>query len=141
MFSESTLSQGLIQAYRETHYRVPAEGLSLVIGQASPQLERLHRAHLVDCSAFITACNPFSAELTPAENAQRQQYLAVQLRSQGLDFVEGIGQHPSNGWPGEPSFLIFGLALEQAKALALSLEQNGLVWSGSDATPNLILLK
>lgn len=143
MFSDSTLPQGLIQAYRETHYMAPGLGLTLLIDQPNPALDLAHRRHRSQCSAFITACNPYSVELTSAENEARQGELASDLRSRSLAFVNGIGQHPTNGWAGggEPSFLVFGLTLEAAKALCLRLEQNGFVWSGADAVPRLILLK
>ena len=141
MFSDATLPPGLIQAYRETHYKVPGLELTLVIDQPNPALELAHHRHRADCSAFITACNPYSAELTPGENERRQRHLAEELRSRSLSFADGVGQHPSNGWAGEPSFLVFGLTLEAAKSLCTRLEQNGFVWSGADAVPKLILLK
>jgi len=135
----STLPPGLIQAYRDTHYQVPGLALTLVVDQPNPALELAHRQHRSDCSAFITACNPYSAELTSAENDVRQMNLASELKTRGLAFVDGIGQHPTNGWAGEPSFLVFGLPLEAAKTLCARLEQNGFVWSGADAVPRLIV--
>lgn len=84
---------------------------------------------------------PYSAELTAVENERRQRNLAAELRSRSLSFADGVGQHPSNGWAAEPSFLVFGLTLEAAKTLCARLEQNGFVWSGADAVPKLILLK
>lgn len=141
LFPDSTLPPGLIQAYRETHYKAPGFELTLLIDQPSQALDLAHRRHRSDCSAFITACNPYSAELTSAENELRQQSLANELRSRSLAFVDGLGEHPSNGWAGEPSFLVFGLTLEAAKTLCTRLEQNGFVWTGADAVPRLILLK
>jgi hypothetical protein len=52
-----------------------------------------------------------------------------------------IGQHPSNAWAGEESFLCFGISLEAAKALGRRFEQNAIVWSAADAIPQLILLR
>jgi hypothetical protein len=98
LFSDSTLPPGLIQAYRETHYKVPGLELTLVIDQPNPALGLAHRRHRADCSAFITACNPYSAELTTVENELRQRNLAAELRSRSLSFADGVGQHPSNGW-------------------------------------------
>ena len=143
MFSDSTLPSGLIQAYRETHYKATTLDLELIVDQPNAALDLAHRRHRCDCSAFITACNPYSVELTSDQNEVRQQELAAELRSRSLAFVDGIGQHPSNGWAGsgEPSFLVFDLTLEAAKALCAKLEQNGFVWSGADAVPRLILLK
>jgi len=67
--------------------------------------------------------------------------LAKELTSRSLEFVTGIGQHPSNKWPGEPSYLVFGLTLEASKVLGTRLEQNAIIWSGSDGVPQLILLR
>ncbi len=139
--SDSTLPPSLIQAYRETHYKAPGLDLTLLVDQPNEALDLAHRRYRSDCSAFITACNPYSAELSPSENELRQRDLAAELRSRSLAFVDGVGQHPSNGWAGEPSFVVFGLTLESAKTLCTRLEQNGFVWSGADAVPRLILLK
>ncbi|MBU3680198.1 MAG: DUF3293 domain-containing protein [Candidatus Kapabacteria bacterium] len=141
LFADSTLPPGLIQAYVDTHYKVPGLDLTLVIDQRNPALDQAHRQHQVDCSAFITACNPYSAGLSTAENKRRQRNLALELRSRNRSFTDGIGQHPSNDWAGGPSFLDFGLMLEEAKTLCTKLEQNGFVRSGADPVPNLILLK
>jgi hypothetical protein len=126
----------------ETDYCVHGEpGFTLRVGRASAELLAAHKRWRTDCSAFLTACNPFSQPLDAAANAARQAALAKELSGRSLAFVPGVGQHPSNGWPGEDSFLVFGLTLEAAKALGTRLEQNGLVWSGADAVPQLILLR
>lgn len=131
-----------LRAYQETEYRVHGEpGFTMRIGVACPELARAHGRHGADCSAFITACNPFSRPLAPAANTARQQRLAKELIQRGYAFMPGVGQHPSNGWPGEESFLVFGLQLEAARALAAQFQQNALVWSGPDAIPRLILLR
>ena len=54
---------------------------------------------------------------------------------------QGLGQHPTNGWSGEVSYLILGLTLEAAKVLGARHEQNAIVWSDADALPQLILLR
>jgi hypothetical protein len=55
-----------------------------------------------------------------------------------LSFVDGIGQHPSNKWPGEPSVLILNLDLESTKVLAAKYEQHAFVWTGETAVPELV---
>ncbi len=142
----STLAPALLQAFRETHYRVntdPAdlEPLVLRVGAMSTPLANLHKKYGVDCSAYITACNPWSVSLPDAENASRQENLLRVLRSRSLRWLEGIGQHPDNQWPGEPSVLILGLSLAAAKVLAQDFAQNAFVWSGADARPQLVLLR
>lgn len=112
----------------------------LRVGVFCPELAALHEAHRTGCSAFITACNPFSRLLGEAANAERQAILARELKRRGLAFIDGVGQHPSGQWPGEASFLVLGLALEAAQTLGRRLDQNAIVWSGPDAVPRLILL-
>lgn len=137
-------------AYRSTHYVVDAgaglgEGalldpIVLEIDVPSPALLALHRRRGVDCSCFITACNPFSRPLDAPSNQLRQDDLAAELRHRSLAYLSGEGRHPSNGWPAEPSFLVLGLALEAAKSRGRRHEQNAVVWSGPDAVPQLVML-
>ena len=142
MFFSSTIDPPTVQAYRETDYRVFAEpDFTLRVGQASAELFAIHKLHKTDCSAFLTACKPYSQAFDAASNAQRQLGLAKELKQRSLAFAPGIGQHPGNGWPGEDSFLVYGLTLEAAKALGTRLEQNAFIWSGADAVPQLIVLR
>jgi hypothetical protein len=138
----TSLDAALRQAYRETRYEVPADPpVILSIGAASAPLRALHRRFGVECSAFVSACNPFSRRLDAAGNAARHRALLQALVAEGRRFLEGAGRHPSNGWPAEPSVLVFGLSLEESRALGRRCEQNALVWCGADAVPALILLR
>ena len=142
MFSGSVIDPGTIQVYRETEYRVLGElPFTLRVGQVSAELLAAHIRHRADCSAFLTACNPFSQILDSSANAARQQALSKEFTRRRLAFVEGVGQHPSNQWPGEASFLVFGMTPEAAKTLGSRLEQNGIIWGGADGVPELILLR
>ena len=139
---ESSISEVLKQAYIETDYIVETEPrMTLKIGTANPALLTLHKKLRVNCSAFITAHNPFSKSASQEENNERMLQLVNELKNRSLGFLPGIGQHPSNDWPGEPSLLIFGLSLEAAKALGNKYEQNAILWIGVTGTPELILLK
>lgn len=142
MFSDSDIPRDVIQAYLETHYHVHGNApTSLKVGEANAALASLQETAGAACSAFITACNPFSEKADAALNVERQQALAHALRQRGLSFIDGIGQHPTNGWPGEASFLVLGLTLEDARTLGTQHGQNAIVWSGADAVPQLILLR
>lgn len=142
MNSASSIDPDTIKAYLETHYCVEG-GLptTLRVGVQNSSLLILHEAAHVESSAFITACNPFSHACDDATNAQRQDALAQELTHLGLRFVDGIGEHPSNEWPGEPSFLVLGISLEAAKDFGERYEQNAIVWAGADAVPQLVLLR
>lgn len=142
MFSESCIPSDTVQAYLETEYRVHENDVYVLrVGQVSTELLAAHKRRRAQCSAFITACNPFSQSLSDNENRERQAALEEELRTRGLAYAPGIGQHPSNQWPGEESFLIFDLSLEAAKKLGVRLEQNALIWCDADAKPQLILLR
>ena len=142
LMNQSNLAPMLLQAYRETHYQVHApEPFTLHIGQASSELSALHRAHGVKCSAFLTAFNPYSQQLSEAENEARQEKFRSELKRRSLRFYEGLGQHPSGQWPGEPSFLVLGLSLEAAKVMGVKLQQNALVWCGADGVAELVVLR
>ena len=140
--SESSIDPGTVQAYRETEYRVLGDApFSLRVGQVSPALAAAHQRHRVDCSAYITACNPFSQVLDDSANAERHAALGRELGQRSLASIEGVGQHLSNPWPGESSYLVFGLTLEAAKTLGARLDQNAIVWTSADGVPQLILLR
>ena len=105
------------------------------------RLAVLHQALAVDCSAFVTACNPYSQAVDAEANVRHQSELAGVLASRGLVVFNGIGKHPSGQWAGEPSFLVPGISLDEACAVGRQFHQNAIIWSGADATPRLILLR
>ena len=142
MFQDSFIAQSSIQAYLETNYHVHgATPLTLNIGVANAGLAALHKTHSVESSAYVTACNPFSQALDDSVNDDRQAVLARELQQHGLIHIKGIGQHPTNGWTGEQSFLVLGLSREDAKMLGARHEQNSIVWCDSEAKPQLVLLR
>ncbi|MDP1678785.1 MAG: DUF3293 domain-containing protein [Candidatus Nitrotoga sp.] len=142
MFSRSEISPETIQAYHETDYRVSGDqSLILRIGEYNESLFRLYKSNKLDSCAFITACNPRGKRLSDAVNAHRHDELGRELQRGGLKFFQGVGKHPVGNWPSEASYLILGLSLEAAKILGKKYEQNAIVWCGSDAVPQLVLLK
>ena len=83
--SESSIDPGTVQAYRETEYRVLGDApFSLRVGQVSPALAAAHQRHRVDCSAYVTACNPFSQVLDDSANAERHAALGRELGRRSL---------------------------------------------------------
>ena len=138
----TAIPNDIVQAYLETDYRVHAEpAFTLRVGVQSAELMALHKSLGKVCSTFITAWNPWSKQLGRLDNKALNAALLKELDHLGLTYTEGVGQHPSNAWPGEESFLVFGLPLDESKALGSRYEQNALIWCGEDATPQVILLK
>ncbi len=142
LFSKTDIDAATVQAYQETEYQVQSDvPFTLRIGAANDALLIIHTLHRVDCSAFVTACNPYSQIVSTTDNSVRQRQLADELARRGLNYLPGIGQHPSNNWPGEESFLVLGLNLQAAKKLGAQFEQNAIVWCGASGVPELILLE
>lgn len=136
------IEHSIIQAYADTNYIVHANSqITLRIGIFIPALSELHKTSGVDCSAFITAWNPFSRAVDDQTNLSRLAMLKQDLLDLDVAFYDGIGQHPSGNWSGEQSFLVLGLSLDASKSLGIRYEQNAILWCGSDATPQLILLR
>ena len=108
LFSASHIDPDTIQAYLETEFRVFGDSPFVIhVGRWSEELASAHKSHQVECSAFITAWNPFSQIFSLESNQERQGALAEELARRSLSYVEGVGQHKSNRWPGEESFLVF----------------------------------
>jgi len=136
-----TLPPELQKAFEETHYIVHHQPpFTLRIGQPCPALEEQLHAREQQGAAFITAWNPYIKALSHEENASRQADLLTDIRARGLSSLPGIGQHPDNGWPGEESVLILGIALDAAKALASKYGQWAFVWAPASAAPELVVL-
>jgi hypothetical protein len=142
MAGPTVLDPDLIQAYLDTDYRVEGDmPMVLKVGVRTPALTCLMASHHALSCAFMTACNPRSQLLDPAANSERQAVLARELTAQGFRFISGVGAHPHGDWPPEPSYLVFGLSLETAKAIAMRHAQNALVWCEADTLPRLVLLR
>jgi hypothetical protein len=146
--SEPSIPAATIQAYRETHYKVfSAPGsaevaLTLHVDQPCPELSQALADCGVSCSAYLTASDLFSEKvLPPGTNAKLQRLLANELTKLGLAFDEGVGQHADPGWPGEASFLVYGIDLRRAKQPGVAFQQNAFVWSDPDWVPRLVLLR
>lgn len=133
------LSRQMLEAYRCTTYRVrlPDGDLDLRIDTASPRLLALHARHAVQSSAFVTAFNPRSRKLDSAQNERRQAVLLGLLEAFGLTFYPGDGIGDDPPWAPEPSILVLGLTLQQARSLGSTFEQNAVVWAGKDGIPRL----
>ncbi len=131
-----------IAAYLGANYCVEGEpGFTMRIGQTCPALGGLYASEGVACCAFISACNPQGERLSDARNHERQAHFAGMLRARGLRHLAGAGCDPEGAWQSEPSYLVLGVTLDQARAIGQELHQNAIVWCGADCLPALILLR
>lgn len=142
MSSESAIAQPQIQAYQETNYHVDsAPPFVLKVGVFSEPLVQLYSLNRRDSAAYLTACNPYSAHQDPSDNEARQTALAQELNGRSLKFIPGVGRDRLEKCPGKASFLVLGLSLEGAKAMARKYEQDALLWRSPDSVLQLILLR
>lgn len=80
----------------------------------------------------ITACNPYSQVLDPADNAVRIARLAEELAAAGLAHAEAVGRAPDHSWS-EPSFAV--LDADEATVLDLAdrhAQHAVFVWTPSE---------
>ena len=79
MFPNSVIDASLIQAFRETHYEVRgADPFTLRVDEPSAALAAAHGRLRANCSAYITACNPFSEDVGAASSAERHVRIPTQ---------------------------------------------------------------
>lgn len=138
----TAIDPATLKAYQESEYRVLGDAPAVLhVGVPCAGLALLHERYQTHCSAFLSACNPLGEVVDAAVNARRQEALAAEVSRQGLPALTGIGQHPTNTWPGEPSVLVLGLTRAAAQELGRQFEQNAIIWAGADAVPELVLLR
>lgn len=141
-FGKTELPPGLIAAYVATDFRVLVpQAFTLRIGVPSVDLMALYAELSVASAGFITAWNPWSEETEQAVNDQAQEVLRLRVKEAGYDPRQGIGADPDGRWPGEESWFIPGISLDEAISLGNEFRQNAVVWAGKDAIPRLILLR
>jgi hypothetical protein len=127
--SSVELDPGLLRAFEETHFIVHHETqITLRVGKLNSDLDLIPDANRYQNAAFITAWNPMCQSLTDTENQVRQKLLIDEIKAQGFQCLHGIGKHPTNGWPGEESVLIFGISFRQATEMAKKFQQIAFVW-------------
>jgi hypothetical protein len=138
----SKIPEATIRAYQNALYNVAtAPPFCLRVDQPSSELKHLYGEHGLSTAAFLTACNPLGRRHAPKVNDARQRQLRAHLQDAGLYFLDGEGRDPEEKWSGEPSFLVLGISLDQAKAIGIQFGQNAILWAGGDTVPRLALLR
>lgn len=124
-----THSAALRGAYEATTYRaiLPSGDITIRIGKTCHALDELLSAFDVTSWAFVSAANPGSTLVLPAENDARHDALLERVRSLGFPWFPGWGEPDAPGWESEPSVLIIGIPCTRAVQLARVLEQNAIV--------------
>lgn len=130
----------LLALYRRTHYAVAlpdGSGATLRVG-VPPPAPVVEWIGADDDASYLTACNPHSRELAPADNDARLAELRRRLRLAGARWLEGSAAIPHQPWR-EASLLAAGLPLDRLDALARAFEQNASVHVRAGAASRLRL--
>ena len=70
-----------------------------------------------------------------------QERLRATLAAHGFSLLEGLGVDPTGQWAGEESLLVLGIDRATASEIGRAFRQHGIVWSGADAVPRLVMLE
>ena len=143
MLEESKIAAELLDAYRATRYWVHAvpKPFCLQVDHPSQELLGLYAAAPKRCAAFLTACNPYSEQLSAEANLAAHECLLSALDALAVHTIEGAGRDALGVWPEERSLLVLGLELDVARAIGNRFRQNAIVWASKDAVPRLIVLR
>lgn len=129
----------LIQAYKETDFNVYEPKITIKVGQVNQELDLLLQSHNCITWAYITAWNPYSELTDDTTNEEKNNQLGNDLTEYILLAGEGVGSDQS--WQPEKSFLILGIALEEAIRIGKEYRQNAIVVGKIHEEPQLIWIK
>ena len=137
----SELDPELVMRYTAAVYRVWKAHNHIVfrVDNENPDLDKLLDAHNTQTAAFITAHNPGSQVLNPADNDLAHKKLLKTLRDRGLCWLAGDGVDPEDKWIPETSVMVLGIDNTSASAIARLFEQNAYVWIQRGEPPHLVL--
>jgi hypothetical protein len=128
----------LIQAYKNTKYKVFNPNLIIEIGVMNYDLNDLMGKNNVTEWAYITAFNPYSKVLTEIENNDR--HLQLQEVTKSFLTYKGHGVGTDSSWDPELSLLVIGISKAEAILIGKKFEQNAIVYGIIDSTPELLIL-
>ena len=120
--------RALLTLYRESHYDVSfARGGVATIRIGAPAPARVVRwIGDAGIAFYLTACNPRSQSLPPAENEARLASLRAHLDARGFAYLEGAGHIPGEIWR-ERCLLVRGIDETEVSDLVRAHEQNSIV--------------
>jgi hypothetical protein len=128
----------LIEAYKNTKYKVFEPDVIIEIGKSNQDLDNLLLKYNSNEWAFITAYNPYSRVLTNNENRTRHDELKVLTKHYKAFEGHGVGEDPT--WEPELSLFIIGISKDDASLIGKKFEQNAIVYGKINFAPELLIL-
>lgn len=124
------MREDLLNIYSETAFMVPDMGIVIFVGETNPNLDALLRP---TTWAFITACNPYSEQLSDVQNTVLNDLLENDLAEYNV--YPALGRRED--W-NEDSFLVLGISKEEATRLAIKYKQNAFVFGKFEEKAELV---
>jgi hypothetical protein len=112
--------------------------LTLTIGTHSPDVDRLLRHSHASTYAYMTAYNPQSTSLLPADNQQRHLSLCHDLQQRNISFLLGSAIPITGAW--EPEVCVFAFNMSRTVVLDLCqhYDQDGAIVGDWGSAPKLL---
>lgn len=122
------VSGELEQAYSTTDFVVLAAPIvHIEIGKSCREIPSLLGKREPGYPVLVSACNPFSKQLPPHENAHRHDALLRLLSELGHESLPAEGRDPTGRWAAERSVLVLAGSAELADQLMVQFMQNAVV--------------
>ena len=124
--------------YQNAKYEVLiSPPIALRISENNQEVDSLLLRHGYQTAALLTACNPKGRKVSQNENIKAMESLELALNEMKLPFLPALGSDPKGAWK-EESYLILGVALDQAESLGRQFQQNAFVWIEAGHAPRLV---
>ena len=132
-----------IAAYEGAHYQIGTAENSyfLRLGIRCEELANSYDLTGHRCALFITAFNPLGTHQSDEANLAAHRRLTTELQKLTPHILEGSGADLRGNWPAEQSFLAFGIDQIKGELLGHQFQQDAVIWIGSDAVPQLVLVR
>lgn len=127
----------LIEAYKNTKYKVFEPDLTIEIGVLNQSVDMLLIKHKSAEWTFITAYNPYSRVLTNDENKVRHDELKELTKDYTTFEGHGVGKDPA--WEPELSLFVIGITRDEASKIGKKFEQNAIVCGALNNLPELLI--
>jgi hypothetical protein len=134
------LPPGLVMAYMETDYVLDIDDEECVVrvqGEVPERLAKYLESNKAESWTIISAYNPYSLELSTAENQRRHGLLQELLTGLQYKCYPAVGRSAAGDWE-EPSLLVLDLSYDMARSLGTVFEQNAVVFGERGAVVEMI---